>query len=59
MKQFKNIFLNLSADARVNFNRIAETRRSKMIKDGLEVNHINWEHYARVLEAKHEALKAC
>jgi hypothetical protein len=32
-----------------------ETRRAKLIQEGYDVNSVNWELYARVLEAKHRA----
>ena len=44
---------------KVDFQRLVETRRAKMIAAGLNVNHINWEHYAKVLEAKHRAYSEC
>jgi hypothetical protein len=58
MIQFKNIFLSLGNRINVNYSKLVETRRVKMICDGLDVNSINWEHYAKVLEAKHEAYKS-
>jgi hypothetical protein len=32
-------------------------RRAKMIREGFSVDSINWDLYAKVLEAKHERLK--
>jgi hypothetical protein len=59
MKQFKNIFLNFSSiQVKMNFRKLVETRRAKMIQEGYNVNSINWEHYAKVLEAKNELLVA-
>ena len=58
MKLFKNIFENLGFTINVNFKKLVEVRREKMIREGLDVNFINWEHYARVLEAKHDKLNA-
>jgi hypothetical protein len=57
MKMFKNIFDRLSASTRINFSKMVETRRAKMINEGYDVNYVNWEHYAKVLEAKHNAMK--
>ncbi len=54
---FKNIFDRLSASTRINFSKMVETRRAKMINEGYDVNYVNWEHYAKVLEAKHNAMK--
>jgi hypothetical protein len=54
-KQFRNIFLTLSSSASVNFTKLVETRRAKLIQEGYDVNSVNWELYARVLEAKHRA----
>jgi coenzyme F420-reducing hydrogenase alpha subunit len=55
MLRFRNIFERISSTARLNYRLLVETRRAKMIEEGYEVNNINWEHYARVLEAKHAA----
>jgi len=55
MSLFKNIFLNVNFTINMNFRQLVETRRAKMIAEGYNVNHINWEHYAKVLEAKHRA----
>lgn len=41
----------------INFNRLANQRREKMFRQGLDVNVINWEHYIKVLEAKWQMLK--
>jgi len=57
MKQFSNIFAYLSASANMNFRLLAEHRRNQMIAEGYDVSRTNWEHYARVLEAKHQQLK--
>jgi hypothetical protein len=57
MKMFKNIFLNLSPSARVDFLKLAYVRRERMIQEGFAVNNINWDHYARVLEEKHNRAK--
>jgi hypothetical protein len=40
----------------MNFRKLVETRRAKLIEEGYEVNSINWEHYAKVLEAKNQLL---
>jgi hypothetical protein len=59
MKQFKNIFLNFSStQVKMNFKKLVETRRAKLIDEGYEVNSVNWEHYAKVLEAKNQLLVA-
>lgn len=56
MSVFKNIFENLGFTVNIDFRRLVEVRREKMIRDGLEVNSINWELYAKVLEAKHQRM---
>jgi hypothetical protein len=56
MSIFKNIFQNLGFTININFKRLVEVRREKMIRDGLNVNCINWELYAKVLEAKHQRM---
>jgi len=58
MKQFKNIFLNLTKSINVDFKRLVFVRRAKMIEEGFNVNSVNWDHYAKVLEAKHELLNS-
>lgn len=55
MKQFKNIFLNLGNTVGINFSQLVEVRRAKLIQEGYNVDNVNWEHYAKVLEAKNEA----
>jgi hypothetical protein len=57
MKQFKNIFLNLGSSIRINFTQLVEVRRAKLIHEGFNVDSVNWEHYAKVLEAKREGFK--
>jgi hypothetical protein len=52
MIQFKNIFLNLGNSVRIDFGQLAEVRRAKLIKDGYNVERINWDLYVKVLEAK-------
>lgn len=54
MKQFKNIFLNLGFSIKVDFVQLVYTRRAKLIEEGFNVNNVNWDHYAKVLQAKHE-----
>lgn len=56
MKQFRNIFIKLSPFARVDFRKMVYVRRAKLIEEGYEVNHVNWDHYAKVLEVKHQSL---
>jgi hypothetical protein len=59
MKIFTDIFLTLSYDAKVDFKKLVEVRRAKMIQEGMEVNHINWELYAKVLEVRHQSMMNC
>jgi hypothetical protein len=57
MGQFKNIFINFSPiHLKMDFRKLVETRRAKLIKEGYDVNWINWEHYAKVLEAKSQSI---
>jgi hypothetical protein len=58
MQIFKNIFLTIGANARMNFLQLANVRRAILQREGINTNNINWEHYAKVLEAKHEQLKS-
>jgi len=57
MSLFKNIFLTIDSSIRVDFKHLAMVRRAKMIREGFSVDSINWDLYAKVLEAKHERLK--
>ena len=56
MKLFKNIFENLGFTINVNFKKLVEVRREKMIREGMNVDCINWDLYAKVLEAKHQII---
>lgn len=58
MSLFKNIFDSVKVTHSLNTNLIAKIRRVKMEQEGYNVNHINWEHYAKVLEAKKERILA-
>lgn len=58
MQIFKNIFLTIGANSRVNFLQLVNVRRAILQREGVNTNSINWEHYAKVLEAKHQQLKA-
>jgi hypothetical protein len=58
MKQFKNFFLTFSGSANVNFLKLAYIRRGKLIEEGYNVNNVNWDHYAKVLEAKAQIIQA-
>jgi hypothetical protein len=44
-------------NSNININLIVETRRAQMEREGhFSDEWINWQHYARVLEAKRERL---
>ena len=58
MKLFRNIFENLGFTVNINFKKLVEVRREKMIRCGFDVNFINWEQYEKVLEAKFKKLNA-
>jgi hypothetical protein len=55
---FKNIFNYIDAHTRMNFKLLANVRRAKLEAEGLDTGNVNWEHYAKVLEAKHEQLRS-
>lgn len=57
MKIFKNIFDNLGFTVNLNFKNLVKVRRAKLIEAGVNVDRINWDLYARVLEAKYELNK--
>lgn len=56
MRIFKNVFLTLGFNININFKNLVQVRRAKMIEEGYDVSAINWDLYARVLEAKREML---
>lgn len=58
MVQFKDIFNTITYRTKINFKKFVEVRRAKMIADGLNVNGINWELYAKILEVKQQNLKS-
>jgi len=58
MKQFKNMLHRLSTTPKVDFNLLVNIRRVRMEQEGFNTDHIKWEHYAKVLEAKHARLIA-
>lgn len=59
MTFFKNIFQSVSntKDQRIDFQQLAEVRRAKMEKMGLDTNYLDWGLYARILEEKHRRLQ--
>ena len=58
MRQFKNIFNHIGPDARVDFKKIAEVRRQILIDQGYDTSFLNWDLYAKILEAKHKEMSA-
>jgi hypothetical protein len=58
MQQFKNMLERLSPTTKIDFNLLVNIRRVKMEQEGYRTDYINWEHYAKVLEAKHSKLSA-
>ena len=58
MSLFKNIFESVKVTSSLNTDLIAKIRRIKMEKEGYDTNCINWEHYAKVLEAKKQRIIA-
>ena len=58
MIQFKNLLHRLSPTSKLDFNLVVNVRRMKMEQEGYNTDYINWEHYAKVLEAKHSMLSA-
>lgn len=57
MEQFKNILNYITRDTILDFFHLVEIRRSKLESEGFNTDHINWDHYARVLVAKQKELK--
>lgn len=58
MKQFKNMLHRLSTTPKVDFGLLVNIRRVRMEQEGFNTDNINWEHYAKVLAAKHARLVA-
>lgn len=54
---FKNLLHRISGDSNLNIPLVVKVRRIQMEKEGFNTDHINWEHYTKVLEAKVKALK--
>jgi len=54
---FKNLLHKISGDSKLNIPLVVRIRRVQMEREGFNTNHINWEHYTRVLEAKVAILK--
>lgn len=57
MQLFQNLFefksnINDVNIANINIKSVVENRRLRMLENGFDVDYINWEHYAKVLEAK-------
>ena len=55
---FKNIFLTIGSSMNINFVQLVNVRRAKLQQEGYNTDSVNWEHYAKVLEAKHQLLNA-
>lgn len=57
MFQKWNLMKLFRLNSNININLIVETRRAQMEREGhFSDEWINWQHYARVLEAKRERL---
>lgn len=54
---FKNLLHKISGDSNLNIALVVQVRRIQMEKEGFNTDHINWEHYTKVLEAKARELK--
>jgi hypothetical protein len=56
--QFCDIIPIIRPDAKLeDFWRISHIRRLKIEREGFLTDHIDWDHYARVLHAKHAKFK--
>lgn len=54
---FKDVFQTLPLNTNINFENLVKYRRAVLIKEGFNVDGINWTHYVKILEAKFELLK--
>lgn len=54
---FKDVFQTLPLNTNINFENLVKYRRAVLIKEGFNVDGINWTHYVKILEAKFEILK--
>ena len=57
MVQFQNIFNYVGANTKINFKKLVSFRRVILESEGYNTNSVNWELYAKVLEAKQAQLK--
>lgn len=57
MKQFQDIFTYVGANTKINFCKLVSCRRVILESEGYNTNSINWDLYAKVLEAKQAQLK--
>ena len=56
MIQFTNLLIRITKNTQINFSHLVQIRRCKMEQEGHFTENINWEHYAKVLEAKQRLL---
>lgn len=54
---FQNLLQRISGDSNLNIPLVVKIRRIQMEQEGFNTDHINWEHYTKVLEAKAKELK--
>ena len=56
MIQFTNIINSITRNTKLDFRHLVQIRRCKLEREGHFTHNINWEHYAKVLEAKQRLL---
>lgn len=58
MKYFTNLMKILTKNSNLNIRQVIEIRRAQMEREGHFTDEkINWEHYAKVIQAKQLALQ--
>jgi len=54
---FTNLLNRISGEKDLNIPLVVKIRRVQMEREGFNTDHINWEHYTKVLEAKAKNLE--
>lgn len=54
---FQSILRVITIDSNINIPLLVKVRKAKMELLGMPTNHIKWDHYTKVLQAKVELAK--
>lgn len=58
MSYFTNLLDTIKLGSNVDIERVIKIRMLKMEQEGIQTDHINWDHYIKVVEAKYKQLQA-